>query len=465
LKYLFLVLILSVNLLYCDEVQNKSSYNIDELIGFTINSHPSIRASKQALIASNAGVKSAMWNYFPTPKISAQQTKDNINGVTLSLEQPLWTGGKLSSAMDMAKANRTDSEAALEESAYTLTESLLNALRTYLNAQGNLDALYEGQKQLQILEGMLSRRIAAGVSAKADMDLLKARLYQMETDISLAKIKKQTSLSQIELLTGKRFNGGLQIEASRLNFENNLDNVLKDVLNTHPTLFRYDAKIEYAKAEKKKAKATLWPNLMLVGQKQIGSDSVYYDSHADSTAVYLSLQASPGAGLSSFSEIEASEAKVMQLTQERVAKQQELVEKTMLAYNDYVSALRRVDVQSQSIGSAEKVFASYTRLFLAGKRQWLDLVNASRELTQNEIAFSDIKATLAVSSYQVALLSGNVKELEKLSIDKKNKLRDTSKETQLESLTKIDNNDVYDGPTFDSIMDGNTSKKSEKHGE
>lgn len=459
MKYLYLILILSISLLHCDEVQNKTNYNIDELINFTINSHPSIKASKQALIASKAGVKSAMWNYFPTPKISAQQTKDNVNGITLSLEQPLWTGGKLSSAMDMAKANRTDSEAALEENAYNLVESLLNALRTHITAQGNLDALYEGQKQLLILEGMLSRRIAAGVSAKADMDLLKARLYQMETDISLAKIKKQTSLSQIELLTGKRFNGGLHIEASNINFDDNLDKVLKEVLNTHPTLFRYDAKIEYAKAEKKKSKSVLWPNLMLVAQKQIGSDSVYVDSPADDTSVYLSLQASPGAGLSSFSEIEASEAKVMQLTQERVSKQQELVEKTMLAYNDYISALRRVDVQSQSIGSAQKVFASYTRLFLAGKRQWLDLVNASRELTQNEMAFSDIKATLAVSSYQVALLSGKIKELEKISIVKNNKQKDEEQEMKLETLTKIDNENSPYRPTFDSIMDNNTSGK------
>lgn len=459
MKYLYLILILSISLLHCDEAQNKSNYNIDELINFTINSHPSIKASKQALIASKAGVKSAMWNYFPTPKISAQQTKDNVNGVTISLEQPLWTGGKLSSAMDMAKANRTDSEAALEENAYNLVESLLSALRTHITAQGNLDALYEGQKQLLILEGMLSRRIAAGVSARADMDLLKARLYQMETDISLAKIKKQTSLSQIELLTGKRFNGGLQIEASNIYFDDNLDKVLKEVLNTHPTLFRYDAKIEYAKAEKKKSKSVLWPSLMLIGQKQIGSDSVYVDSPADDTAIYLSLQASPGAGLSSFSEIEASEAKVMQLTQERVSKQQELVEKTMLAYNDYISALRRVDVQSQSIGSAQKVFASYTRLFLAGKRQWLDLVNASRELTQNEIAFSDIKATLAVSSYHVALLSGKVKELEKISITKNNKQKDEEQEMKLETLTKIDNENSPNRPTFDSIMDSNASSK------
>ena len=137
MKYLYLILILSISLLHCDEVQNKTNYNIDELINFTINSHPSIKASKQALIASKAGVKSAMWNYFPTPKISAQQTKDNVNGITLSLEQPLWTGGKLSSAMDMAKANRTDSEAALEENAYNLVESLLNALRTHKTAQGN----------------------------------------------------------------------------------------------------------------------------------------------------------------------------------------------------------------------------------------------------------------------------------------------------------------------------------------
>ncbi|MBD3842200.1 MAG: TolC family protein, partial [Campylobacterales bacterium] len=205
--------------------------------------------------------------------------------------------------------------------------------------------------------------------------------------------------------------------------------------------------------------SALWPNLMIVAQKNYGSSSVYEDLKSNDSAIYLSLQASPGAGLSSISGIKASEAKVMQLQQEKASKQQELMEKTMLAYNDYISAIRRVDVQSQSIGSAQKVFASYTRLFLAGKRQWLDLVNASRELTQNEISFSDIKATLTVSSYQLALLSGELKALQNLSIDKRDKKSKRSKELQIQTLTKLDNQDAYNKPTFDSIMDNNTSNK------
>ncbi len=446
-------------LLFGSEAENKNIYSVDELVDFSIRSHPSIMASKQAVRGAKAGVNGAWWNYFPTPKVSSHYTKDKIGGVTLSLEQPLWTGGKLDSAMDMAVANQKDSEAALEENAYNLVDSLLNSLKVYLTAQGNLEALYEGQKQLQILEGMLSRRIAAGVSAKADMDLLKARLYQMETDISLAKTRRQTSLSQLELLTGKRFGQSFSIESSAPHLNKSLDEIIERVLNTHPSLYRYNAKISYAKAEKKKAKSVLWPDLMIVAQKNYGSSSVYEDLKSDDSAIYLSLQASPGAGLSSISGIEASEAKVIQLSQERVSKKQELMEKTMFAYNDYISALRRVDVQSQSIGSAQKVFASYTRLFLAGKRQWLDLVNASRELTQNEISFSDIKATLSVSSYQLALLSGELKALQNLSIDKKDRKNMRYKDQQIQTLTKLDNQDAYNGSTFDSIMDNNTSNK------
>lgn len=136
--------------------------------------------------------------------------------------------------------------------------------------------------------------------------------------------------------------------------------------------------------------------------------------------VYLSVQASPGAGLSALSAVEGSQAKILQVEQEKLVAKQSIINKVMFAYNDYNSASKRVESQSKSVGSSQKVFASYTRLFLAGKRQWLDLVNSSREVTQNEIAFSDAKVTMLISAYQLSLYRGEINQLNTSRVAAKN---------------------------------------------
>ena len=399
-----LILIVGLSSMVCA----KDSYRVNELVSMVIKNHPNIKMQEHMIRGADAQIESAKWNYFPTLSFSANQgvNQNKAWDGTAVVSQPLWTGGKLDATYDMAIANRYNSESGLGESGYMLVDVLLNALKTYLKSQGDLEALSEGQKQLNILKDMLARRIEAGVSSRSDMELLRARLYQMQTDINYAKASMQASLSQIELLTNHDFKGKLEVKG-RTSFDfSSLDSMIKAMIKTHPTLKKYDALIDYAEAEKSQAEAVFMPNVSLKVQRGAGSNDYYYNDTTRETRVYVAVDASFGAGLSAVSGIEQAEAKIMQLRQEKLSTQQDLINKIMFAYNDYISSSSRVNSQSGSISSSQKVFESYTRLFLAGKRQWLDLVNTSRELTQNQMAFAETKSTRLVSAYQLLLLSG-----------------------------------------------------------
>ena len=52
------------------------------------------------------------------------------------------------------------------------------------------------------------------------------------------------------------------------------------------------------------------------------------------------------------------------------------------------------------------VLASYERLFIAGKRGWLDVLNAARELTQAQTALADLQAQSQASSTRLRIYSG-----------------------------------------------------------
>lgn len=438
MKYIPLILLVGFTVAYSD-----SRHSINDLIVMAINTHPSIKLQQQIIKGANAQVDEAMWNYFPTPSISSFETAKRVHGATLAIEQPLLTGGKLNANYDLAFANKKSSEFALKDSEYTLIETLLENIQTYMQGENTYTALLEGQKQLHILQDMVQRRITAGVSSEADMELLMARLYQVETDLNLAKTKRATALAQIELITGREFDDKLVLDLSAPVISSNIGEIINDAMSTHPLLRKLDAQREYAKAELDKSKANIWPTLSIKAQQNFGSTSMAEDIKSDNSPFfYLSLQASPGAGLSAFSAVEGSRAKILESEQEILVAKQSIINKIIFTYNDYNSANKRIGSQSKSVGSSQKVFASYTRLFLAGKRQWLDLVNASREVTQNEIAFSDAKVILLISAYKLELLRGKGNVLNMASDNKLVQIGNPTK--PIEQLTIINQHNIPD---------------------
>lgn len=63
----------------------------------------------------------------------------------------------------------------------------------------------------------------------------------------------------------------------------------------------------------------------------------------------------------------------------------------------------RYQEASLSSTAAASVLASYTRMFVAGKRSWLDVLNAARELIQSEVTEGDILAAYWGSRYRLRL--------------------------------------------------------------
>jgi len=106
--------------------------------------------------------------------------------------------------------------------------------------------------------------------------------------------------------------------------------------------------------------------------------------------------------------MESAKYAVMQTKNELKTKKLKLLNILVSYYEDYHSSIDRLESINQTIRLSNLVLKSYTRLFIAGKRQWLDLVNMSREVTQNRISMATIKAMYITASYRLALQTGNI---------------------------------------------------------
>ena len=395
--------------IYKSAGENKScKRQISSLLQQAYNHYPSITASEQMLLGAQAQIEGAKWNYFPTPSIDFSQGHAGRRGETYRIDQPLWTGGKLDALNDLAYARGDEAQYTLKESGYALSQQVLGVVELMIKSDGEIKAFERGKKDLESLSKMLERRVEAGVSSETDSDLVQSRIFQIESDLMTAQQRYKMAKRQLQLLTGRTTSCLKFKNDSYLKVKNSLDSMLSRMLQTHPSLKKKTAQVAIAKAEKKSADAVVMPNISLRAEHQRGS--LYQDfPEKDDTLAYVAVSFNPGAGLSSLSNIESAKYKMMQAQDEYRTKEQQLNDELIRYYTDYKTAVNNLESIKRTIRSSQKVLDSYTRLFLAGKRQWLDLVNMSREVTMNYVSLASLRAMMIVSSYRLALQTGRIR--------------------------------------------------------
>ncbi len=381
---------------------------ISSLLKQAYRHYPSISASQRQILSANAEIDAAKWNYFPTPSVDFSQGKVGRRGETYRIDQPLWTGGKIDARYDLAHARGDEAKYTLGESAYLLSEQVLGIVQSLIQADGEIAAFEKGRQDLEELSSMLERRVEAGVSSQSDQALLDARISQIEGDIIIAQNNYKMAQSQLALLTGQRRSCALTFKGDTfLGQKIDIREVERAMLRTHPTLKKMGAKIAMSRAEKRNTDAAVMPNISLRAEYQRGS--LFVNDPVNNEAVaYVAVSFNPGAGLSSLSNMESAKYKVLQAQDEYRVTEQELKNTLLKDYSEYMATSSRLSSVEYTIKSSEEVLASYKRLFLAGKRQWLDLVNSSREVTQNYVAWATLRATLIIASYRLALSEGKI---------------------------------------------------------
>lgn len=297
--------------------------SVETLMNASFKTYPSIQASRYIIQGADAQVEGAKWNYFPTPSVDVSQGSGRT-GTTMRLDQPLWTGGKLDATVDIAQSRKNESLYALDESAYVLMENLLRVLQNYVQADGSIYALEDGKQQLEVFDQMLSRRIEAGVSSLADSELIKSRLSQISADLTVARSKRNTARSQLELLIGGKLECDIEFGNNKIIRQTTpIEQMMDQMIQTHPSLKKLTEQIKTAEAEKERAKAVIWPNVSLRAEHLRGS--MYSDQSVTDNLVYVAVSMSPGAGLSALSSIQSAESKILQVQSTNLPKNENLV--------------------------------------------------------------------------------------------------------------------------------------------
>jgi outer membrane protein, adhesin transport system len=390
-----------------DSATASLTQQLDALVKETVRSHPNVEARNGAVNEAGFGLRVAELQYYPAPSVQVSQRSDGTHVTSLQLTQPLWTWGRLTAGVDAANSQKQSAEFSVLEAQYGLALTVVSAYQTLQLSLGRQRASNNNLERLLSLESLVKRRIAQGASPLSDSYLISSRLNQSRSELANELANGNSALAQLSLLAGREVTATeIQLQsgvaASEFFNHENEEQFVQYALSNHPVLSRFSADIAVADAQQRAQKAALWPSLALQAQHT----TTTAPGTIDNDSVFLTVQYQPGAGLSSFAQAEAAQARLQSVRALRAGAERSLVQAIRVEWQSGTASSKRLANALANAKTAAEVLESYKRLFKAGKRSWYDVVNVARDLLIAEQALAEVNAQLVVTRYKIDVLSG-----------------------------------------------------------
>ncbi len=367
-----------------------------DALNLSATHHPSVKAKQAEVLSAQADLETAKWSRFPTLSTEATASGGRPQAA-LMLQQPLWAGGKIDAQNRLAQAQLTLAEAALQETRTNLMQQAGQQFFEVLRWQQRLDVARKTEDEHRKLLELIQRRVVAEISPVTDQVLASARFQQavseriqfgrsMQTaQLALQQlvVEPHTALKAPTRLALPKQEEGVAIEASK---------------TQSAELQRWRTQQEVAQAQIDMAQASLFPTLALAHRHNLGG----HDTTALPNRTYLSLQYSPGPGLSANSAAAAARSRLENSLQNTAVFERQLEQQVRTALADLDALSQQVEPARLLVTATEDVVASYLRQYQIGKKNWLDVLNALRESAQ--ATYSAVDVALNTQSLQLRLM-------------------------------------------------------------
>ncbi len=371
---------------------------LEEAVNLVTANYPSALAARAALKATAADVKAAKWLRFPSISADLQYLDDsNTPEPVLRVSQPIWSGGRLGANIRRAKASE---DATSSQYIETVQDLALTTSQTYFEVARltrREQLLEESVSEHERLVETMQRRVDQEISPIADLELARSRLAQIQQEFTVINSQRLSALRVLaELIADPTYDlGPMPYYDSEAELANP-DAFEDQAVAYDPTLQRLYAEADIARADLDTRKASLLPQV----------EAQYTRSEFIGSRVGVVLRQQTNGGLSQFSEVRSARLQIDSAIEGIRVSEQQLRRDMETLLIQYRAARERASISRSAASTAANVSASYTRQFIAGRRSWLDVMNALREAINAQVGLSESEVLVMSAATQLQLLSG-----------------------------------------------------------
>lgn len=375
--------------------------SLQDALRISVDIHPSVQAKKIELESSNFGLDASKWQRYPG--VSAQSSAAQVGGsalTSLRLEQPLWSGGRITAGIESASAKVEASAAAINESEQAILVRTASAFSESIRLQARISAAEENiSEHLRLLE-LIERRAKSQVSPASEAIMARARYVQAKAEgIQLSTLMSNARADLAQILG--ETNLSLIVPVVNLVPAMPLSEMINAGLNYSPQIQRLQAETKASTADVAVKKAALWPQISARYEHVWGNPN-------QNDLLYMAVAYQPGAGLSSISSIREAEARrnATELSRESVSK--DIMDKVRSDWNQMQASQLETSVLRELVESTRSVYESFVRQYAAGRKSWVEVLNARREATQARYSLADAEWNGFLAGIRMDIATGKI---------------------------------------------------------
>lgn len=375
---------------------------LQQAVALSASNHPLIESRKSERLASDSELTSAKNQFLPTFGLSALRGDSGASQRTATVSQSLWTGGRLTGQLDLARANLRSAEIGINEAEEIITTETVSRFLDLYRAQQNARVATKNIQEHQRLMDIIKRRVAANTSPDVDAMLAMARLQYAESEALQFDNAARSAKSALEQLIGDTF-GDIAEPSFEVSITDDVSTLLLRTLDHSPRLEKLQSDTNALKARAQVAKSDIYPQLSLAYEKRFGDILLGQEQEQ----IYLAFDYKPGAGLSARANAAAANARIRAQQDTLRYTEREIIVQIETLWSQFQAAQRQLSPSQVLAEATTEVVESYLRQYVVGRKSWLDVLNAQRESTQAKYTLINNKVLYLQSYYQLKILSGD----------------------------------------------------------
>jgi adhesin transport system outer membrane protein len=175
------------------------------------------------------------------------------------------------------------------------------------------------------------------------------------------------------------------------------------VVDKHPAIAKAKAESLQSQNRLDQKKSETWPQLYARINQPLSKPA---PGNATGPTAFVGLRYTTSAGFNNQIQAQALATRVASTEELIKAAATDLRQTLQVDQDEYLNAQSRIESLEKSVQGADLVLVSYQRQFQAGKKSWQDLLNAVRELAQNQYVLADARASLQGAMYRLQIRAG-----------------------------------------------------------
>lgn len=386
--------------------------------------HPQILIQFQSLKSAGFDIEGSKQAFYPTPTLSVERAQSN-GGIDpayagspqvaiFKLQQPLWTGGRLSAQHNKTLANQDIELARLLEIQQNLAVKTLQAWIEVLSAQRQQVVLLNTRSQLENLETKIERRAEQGMSTQSEVKLSRLRVSMVNQLLKQTKIQEDLAWLKLKQWVPE----ALSISQPPIDFPepwpelkahlNTTDNIDWESLSARqsPVAMRLEGQLRLQEFELQEKRAAYQPDIYLRFEHQRGNYA--YANTPNVNRLMIGMTASTGAGLSLQNQVASLLAKHGSAQHEIALTQRLLSESVQSDVFNLVARQSKAETLHLNLESMQEIQTAWLRQFDSGRKTWIEVMNAAQETMQGQLALIENDTAMQLSYWRLQIFAFGV---------------------------------------------------------